>query len=312
VPTAILPNIAPAVLLLALKLLVVTYGSKQFRALAPDGLGAWLSAWIALQAYLFVVMLLASAVHGLNALTIWSAVALAVVIVLWSARGSPPLFHASETARTSGIAPWLFAALFIAVTLRASIFSDFTRDGQTYTLVRNAVWMNNHSLLVHMPSPQIAVFVYEWNSDLIAVGYGLVSGNLQGLTFGNIEIFLFCYLAFCWLALRLGANLAWATMVALGCGLIKPKPQSDNGNFDHGEVVESVAVVTGCNVPELLELVEAAFDQVAFLILGFAVGNAVVAVRPWRDVRRALLVFDQIPDPVGVVALVGDDIGARR
>jgi hypothetical protein len=31
-------------------------------------------------------------------------------------------------------------------------------------------------------------------------------------------------------------------------------------------------------VPELLELVEASFDQVALLIFGFAVGDSVVAI----------------------------------
>jgi hypothetical protein len=45
----------------------------------------------------------------------------------------------------------------------------------------------------------------------------------------------------------------------LGCGLMKPEPQASD--FDHGKIVQGAAIVSGANVPELLELVEAAFDQ---------------------------------------------------
>src|SRR5579862_1768035 len=64
----------------------------------------------------------------------------------------------------------------------------------------------------------------------------------------------------------------------LGCGLIKPEPEAKASNFEHGEIVQGAAVVAGCNVSELLELIEAALDQIAFLVLGLAVGDAVVAV----------------------------------
>ena len=66
--------------------------------------------------------------------------------------------------------------------------------------------------------------------------------------------------------------------VVLGCGLIKPEPETDASDFDHCEIVESAAVVSGRDVPELLELIEAAFDKVALLVFGFAVGDAVVTV----------------------------------
>jgi hypothetical protein len=54
------------------------------------------------------------------------------------------------------------------------------------------------------------------------------------------------------------------------CGLIKPEPETDASDFDHGEILESAAVVSGCDVSELLELVEAAFDKVEFLVFRFA------------------------------------------
>jgi hypothetical protein len=105
--------------------------------------------------------------------------------------------------------------LFAALAVRASIFSDFSWDAQTFGLVRTALWMNYHSILVHMPTVAFTIFVDEWNSELVALTYGLVSGNLQGLMFGNVEILLVCYVAFVWLASRLGAPPAWAAMVGL-------------------------------------------------------------------------------------------------
>jgi hypothetical protein len=65
---------------------------------------------------------------------------------------------------------------------------------------------------------------------------------------------------------------------ALGCRLIKPEPQAETSDFDHCQVVQGVAVVAGCNMPELLEFVEAALDQVAFLVFRLAVDDAVIAI----------------------------------
>ena len=98
--------------------------------------------------------------------------------------------------------------------------------------------------------------------------------------------------------------------VSLGCGLIKPEPEADASDFDHCEIVESAAVVSGRDVSELLELIEAALDEVALFVFGFAIGDAVVTVRSRRDVWGAVLVLDQIPDPVRVVSFVGDDLRA--
>ena len=54
---------------------------------------------------------------------------------------------------------------------------------------------------------------------------------------------------------------------------------------------------------EWLEFVEAALDQVALLVEPLAVGDAVMAVGLWRNVRLALLVFERLPDPVCVIPL---------
>src|SRR5215467_7027262 len=63
-------------------------------------------------------------------------------------------------------------------------------------------------------------------------------------------------------------------------------------------------------MPELLEFVEAAFDQVALPVEALAIGDAIVSVTAGRDVRPTVAVLDQFPDPVGIVAFVSNDISA--
>ena len=65
-------------------------------------------------------------------------------------------------------------------------------------------------------------------------------------------------------------------------------------------------------MPELLELVEAPFDEIALLVALFAVGDPVVAMSPRRDVGRAILVLDQLSDPIGIIAFVRQHMRAGR
>jgi hypothetical protein len=209
-----MPYAAPALVLFGLKLLVPTLGSRLLRSLSPDRVASWLAAWVIFQAVIFLVLILASIGQLLGALTIWSFVIIAAVGTWVVGRSVKPI-GVIDIFKLGGVAPLVFAVLLAALAARAAIFSDFTWDAQTYELVRAALWMNYGSILVHMPTQQSAVFTYEWNGELIALAYGLVSGNLQGLMFGNVEVTLLCYVAFCWLAYRLGAPTRWAAMIGL-------------------------------------------------------------------------------------------------
>ena len=61
---------------------------------------------------------------------------------------------------------------------------------------------------------------------------------------------------------------------------------------------------------ELLELIETSLNEVALLVFRLALGDAVVTVRSRRDVWGAVLILDQVSDPVRVVSLVSDDLRA--
>ena len=63
-------------------------------------------------------------------------------------------------------------------------------------------------------------------------------------------------------------------------------------------------------MPELLELVDAALDKIAFAIFAFAEGYFVFPVGFRWDNGRAVLIFDHLSDPVCVIAPVGEHVGA--
>ena len=65
-------------------------------------------------------------------------------------------------------------------------------------------------------------------------------------------------------------------------------------------------------MPELFELVETAFNEVPFFVLPFAVGNFLFAIGFGWNLRLAVLVFNQFPDPVCIITPVGKHMGTFR
>ena len=61
----------------------------------------------------------------------------------------------------------------------------------------------------------------------------------------------------------------------------------------------------------MLDLIERAFDAVVPAVEGATEAVPLPAVGLVRYVGRGALVLDMSPDPVGIVALVGEDDGAR-
>ena len=61
---------------------------------------------------------------------------------------------------------------------------------------------------------------------------------------------------------------------------------------------------SGCNPSKVLEFVEEAFDQIAPFVEG-GIESAGLAVGVERDIGAATLLFDEVNDPVGIVAAIG-------
>lgn len=71
-----------------------------------------------------------------------------------------------------------------------------------------------------------------------------------------------------------------------------------------------MSVISRGDMAELLEFVDAAFDEVALLVFSPAERDIVDPVGFWRDDGCAALILDEIPDPVGIISPVGKQAGA--
>lgn len=65
-------------------------------------------------------------------------------------------------------------------------------------------------------------------------------------------------------------------------------------------------------MPELLELVEASFDQVALFVGPLRVGDRLGPVDLGRDADATVLVVDDIADPVGVIGAIREHDSPSR
>lgn len=188
--SAINPQVIPiagALAALAIKMLAVTMIARCMR-----GRGAWPAAWMAVQATITAAFLAASAFHVLVPLAAWlllAAILCAACVLSLISAPRPFVFAAPSVALC------IFAGIVAALLIRSNFLSDPTWDGQTYGLVRLAIWMNYRSLFVVMPTSTVNIFTNEWNGELVSLLYGLTAGNVQGFALGGVEILIVTFLA---------------------------------------------------------------------------------------------------------------------
>jgi hypothetical protein len=88
------------------------------------------------------------------------------------------------------------AALFY----RSHYFFDTTWDGMVYELPRIAFWTHFKSVFVLQATEEVSLFANEWNGELNALYYSLLTANDQAISFGNVEVWGIGVLVFTWLA----------------------------------------------------------------------------------------------------------------
>ena len=98
---------------------------------------------------------------------------------------------------------------------------------------------------------------------------------------------------------------------ALGRGLIMSDPETGGCESDGCEEVSCELVVARGDAPEVFELVEEAFDEVA-LAVERGIDRALdLAVLLGRDVGPRAVIDDEFDDGLGVIAPVGDGVAGR-
>jgi hypothetical protein len=86
----------------------------------------------------------------------------------------------------------------------------------------------------------------------------------------------------------------------------------DRGKQNKSSIIGEEFVVSRGDAPELFQLVEKAFDEVALFVEGLVVGERRAAIEFGRDDRLSLACKDSFAQVIGVITLVGDDRFGRK
>jgi hypothetical protein len=78
--------------------------------------------------------------------------------------------------------------------------------------------MNSGSVFNHMPTPQLNLFVNEWNAEINDLGFALFSNDYIGFGFGNLEILLWLFISIVWVTRLVGLSNEWAFVLAAVLG----------------------------------------------------------------------------------------------
>ena len=204
---------------LALKLFLVFAVAKFiYSKWSLDGCSSLTAAWLLTYALQAGIILGLSSVGLLYRPYFLTLTLIFAVLIYWRTRllHSPYVF-ANLSWRNH---PALIAVVgvLILMWIRSLFLFDFTWDAQTYGLPRLAIWLNSGSVLVHMPTQQLNLFVSEWNGELNALAFALASGGYIGFGFGNLEVLLWLFVTITWVSRLLGASIYWAIILSAVLG----------------------------------------------------------------------------------------------
>jgi hypothetical protein len=93
-------------------------------------------------------------------------------------------------------------------------------------------------------------------------------------------------------------------LAELGRGLINAKPNPNGCELDEGEIVGRKSVISSCDAPTLLDLVEKSLDQITRSVQIRAKADFFFAIPPRRDVGPGALLTGKCPDPVRIISAI--------
>lgn len=88
--------------------------------------------------------------------------------------------------------------LFIFFLYRSCFYYDNTWDALTYEMTRILLYSSYKSIMVFQPTLEFNIFANEWNGELNSLFYVLFTDNDQGMSFGNVEVWLIYLFSIIW------------------------------------------------------------------------------------------------------------------
>ena len=182
-----------------------------------DRLSSFVAGWLAVQTVQTGIIIALSIFGAMTQPYFLTACAILFAIPIWKSGKNP---REDFTIVSWRDLPALMATIFVLIVmwLRSLFLYDFTWDAQVYGLPRLAIWLNAGSVLVHMPTLQLNLFVNEWNAELNALAYAVASDSYMGFAFGNLEILGFLFISVAWVARLLGVSNTWAIIISTVLG----------------------------------------------------------------------------------------------
>lgn len=204
---------------LALKIfLAYLIGQKAAHRFSVSPAAGLITGWLVVQAFQTLIILGLSLTESMYRPYFLACWLLPLAAVSWQLQTVRPCLPQGLRSWQIMLPAVAIGMVMLAMWARSVFFFDYTWDAQTYGLPRLIFWLNHASVLVHMPTPQLNLFVNEWNGELNALAYGLASGSYTGFAFGNLEVLLLLFVAVAWLAVSLGAPLFWALCISAAVG----------------------------------------------------------------------------------------------
>jgi len=200
---------------LGLKLFLSFIVAKQIPSItSSDRIAGLVAGWLVVNVMQIGIILFLSAFAILKPLYFVISILLCAVLIQWQGRRNSQPMPSLDPTWLRHPATWTIVGVMLLMWLRSLFLYDYTWDAHTYGLPRMTLWMNAGSVFLHYSTPQLNLFVNEWNGELNALAYALFSNSYQGFAFGNIEVLLWLFVAIVWLALLLGLSMSRALILA--------------------------------------------------------------------------------------------------
>jgi len=246
-------------------------------------LAALLTGWLGVQSLQLLGMAGLSLWHQLTptGYAIW--VGIQVIFILAALATGP---KDALPFRTSYIrsfpTQWVMIALLLLITatlfFRAVFFFDTSFDSYCYGLPRLAYFFQHRSIFAHQQGMILKMFCNEWNGELNALHYGLLTGGDRAFALSGVEVWWVSFLAVVMFARAIGFPIFGAAWTGL---IIVSTPSIFNlAGVTKGDVLAMASVT--CALAHLFRMKATSFRDpyfaMAFLWLAFGAGSKATVV----------------------------------